>query len=115
MAPSTAVLPSPASTLTDPVRSVRDVVSEHLWDKQVGLLMRDYPYDSVMAARVLGQGYAFLLTAMAKRGQQLGLAPSSIVDTARPPADAAWTSPSTAPVCPLSATKPPPYSAWAAA
>ncbi|MFJ9200947.1 hypothetical protein [Streptomyces flaveolus] len=27
-------------------------------DKQVGLLMLDYPYDSIMAARVLGQGYA---------------------------------------------------------
>ncbi|TQJ92772.1 hypothetical protein [Streptomyces sp. SLBN-31] len=80
MASSTAVLPSPAGTLTGPFRSVRDVVSEHLWDKQVGLLRRDYPYDSVMAARVTGQGYAYLLTAMAKRGQRLGLAPSSIVD-----------------------------------
>ncbi|PAZ09346.1 hypothetical protein CLM62_47080 [Streptomyces sp. SA15] len=51
-----------------------------LWDKQVGLLMRDYPYDSVMAARVLGQGYAYLLTAMKHRGESLGLAPSKLVD-----------------------------------
>ncbi|MFF8234873.1 glycine-rich domain-containing protein [Streptomyces caelestis] len=42
--------------------------------------MRDYPYDSVMAERVLGQGYVYLLTAMAHRGEKLGLAPSKIVD-----------------------------------
>ncbi|MEU5117074.1 hypothetical protein AB0G64_37020 [Streptomyces longwoodensis] len=42
--------------------------------------MRDYPYDSVMATRVLGQGYAYLLTAMNHRGEGLGLAPSKLVD-----------------------------------
>ncbi|GHH31693.1 glycine-rich domain-containing protein [Streptomyces lanatus] len=78
---STALVPSPAGEIvTGPVRSVRDIIPADLWDKQVGLLMRDYPYDSVMATRVLGQGYAYLLTAMAKRGQQLGLAPSKLVD-----------------------------------
>ncbi|WP_189307515.1 glycine-rich domain-containing protein [Streptomyces cinerochromogenes] len=66
--------------MTVPVRSARDLVPAGLWDKQVGLLMRDYPYDSVMAARVLGQGYAYLLTAMNHRGQSLGLAPSKLVD-----------------------------------
>ncbi|MFH9264122.1 glycine-rich domain-containing protein [Streptomyces sp. NPDC017546] len=65
---------------TGPIRSARDVVPADLWDKQVGLLMRDYPYDSIMAARVLGQGYAYLLTAMNHQGQALGLAPSKIVD-----------------------------------
>lgn len=59
---------------------MRDVVPTDLWDKQVALLMRDYPYDSIMAARVLGQGYAYLLTAMAHRGESLGLAPSTLVD-----------------------------------
>lgn len=63
-----------------PIRSVRDVVPGDLWDKQIGLLRRDYPYDSVMAARVLGQGYAYLLTAMAHRGARLGLTPSTLVD-----------------------------------
>jgi hypothetical protein len=77
---STAVVRSAAGVVAGPVRSVRDVVPVELWDKQVGLLMRDYPYDSVMAARVLGQGYAYLLTAMARRGQKLGLAPSKLVD-----------------------------------
>ncbi|MFJ7127538.1 hypothetical protein [Streptomyces sp. NPDC098101] len=66
--------------VTGPSRSPRDLVPAVLWDKQVGLLMRDHPYDSVMAARVLGQGYAYLLTAMAHRGEGLGLAPSTIVD-----------------------------------
>ncbi|MFJ8250214.1 hypothetical protein [Streptomyces sp. NPDC094466] len=74
---ATAVAPS---LVTDPIRAARDVVPADLWDKQVGLLMREYPYDSVMAARVLGQGYAYLLTAMNHRGQALGLAPSKIVD-----------------------------------
>ncbi|MCZ0983072.1 hypothetical protein O1L60_40065 [Streptomyces diastatochromogenes] len=41
--------------------------------------MRVYPYDSVMAARALGQGYAYLLTAMNHRGEGLGLAPSKLV------------------------------------
>ncbi|WP_312847712.1 hypothetical protein [Streptomyces sp. WAC 01325] len=44
--------------MTGPVRSVRDIVPAGLWQKQVGLLMRDFPYDSLMAERVLGQGYA---------------------------------------------------------
>ncbi len=76
---ATAVAPQ-ATSQTTPFRFVRDVVSTELWDKQVALLQRDYPYDSVMAARVLGQGYAYLLTAMAHRGERLGLAPSSLVD-----------------------------------
>ncbi|MEU2264959.1 hypothetical protein ABZ568_00595 [Streptomyces olindensis] len=77
---SAVALPLAADPTTGPVRSVREVVPVALWDKQVGLLMRDYPYDSVMAERVLGQGYAYLLTAMAHRGERLGLAPSKLVD-----------------------------------
>ncbi|MFJ4943910.1 hypothetical protein ACIP4V_14965 [Streptomyces albidoflavus] len=72
--------PVATDPVTGPARSPRDVVSAELWEKQVGLLMRDYPYDSVMATRVLGQGYAYLLTAMSLRGQSLGLAPSKLVD-----------------------------------
>ncbi|QGV79175.1 glycine-rich domain-containing protein [Streptomyces ficellus] len=74
------VVPLAADPTTGPSRSVRDVVPDELWDKQVGLLMRDYPYDSVMATRVLGQGYVYLLTAMRHRGESLGLAPSRLVD-----------------------------------
>ncbi|MFF5759852.1 hypothetical protein ACFY7A_31000 [Streptomyces longwoodensis] len=61
--------------MTGPVRCAHDVVPADLWNKQVGLRMRDYPYDSVMAARVLGQGYAYLLTAMSHRHEGLGPAP----------------------------------------
>jgi len=80
MATSTAATVPAAAPTTGPIRSAREVVPAALWNKQVGLLMRDHPYDSVMAARVLGQGYAYLLTAMNHRGDKLGLAPSSLVD-----------------------------------
>ncbi|WP_406448857.1 hypothetical protein OH768_00555 [Streptomyces sp. NBC_01622] len=77
-----AAVASPLSTdpTIGPFRSAREVVPDDLWDKQVALLVRDYPYDSIMAARVLGQGYAYLLTAMNHRGESLGLAPSKLVD-----------------------------------
>jgi hypothetical protein len=75
------VASSPAAApATSPVRYARSVVPADLWEKQVGPLIRDYPYDSVMAARVLGQGYAYLLTGMNHRGGRLGLAPSKLVD-----------------------------------
>ncbi|MEN2424327.1 hypothetical protein AABB02_40275 [Streptomyces rimosus] len=80
---ATVLEPQKATTadpVTGPPRDVRTMVPAGLFAKQVGLLMRDYPYDSVMAARVLGQGYAYLLTAMAHRGERLGLAPSRLVD-----------------------------------
>ncbi|MBB5934375.1 hypothetical protein FHS42_001401 [Streptomyces zagrosensis] len=90
---------------TDPVtglvRSPRDIVPADLWEKQVGLLMRDCPYDSVMAARVLGQGYAYLLTAMSLRGQGLGLAPSKLATSV--PTRSSWT-PSPTPSCATSTT-----------
>lgn len=78
---ATAVAP-PVTTysVTGQARSVREVVPDDLWDKQVALLVRDWPYDSIMAARVLSQGYAYLLTAMKHRGEALGLAPSKLVD-----------------------------------
>ncbi|MDQ0771565.1 hypothetical protein QF026_000031 [Streptomyces aurantiacus] len=78
---TTAAVSLPAADpRTGPARCARDTVPAALWDKQVHLLMRDYPYDSVMATRVLGQGYAYLLTAMRHRGERLGLAPSTLVD-----------------------------------
>lgn len=74
------VAPQNTDSRTRPLRSPHDLVPSELWDKQVALLQRDYPYDSVMAARGLGQGYAYLLTAMTHRGQKLGLTPSNLVD-----------------------------------
>ncbi|MFD5541981.1 hypothetical protein ACFWIJ_30195 [Streptomyces sp. NPDC127079] len=80
MAASAVASPPTIDPAIGPIRSAREVVPVDLWEKQVGLLMRDYPYDSIMAARVLGQAYAYLLTAMTHRGESLGLAPSAIVD-----------------------------------
>ncbi|MFI5529676.1 hypothetical protein ACIA8O_14170 [Kitasatospora sp. NPDC051853] len=77
---TTALVPQTVRPTDRGPRSARELVPVALWDKQVALLMRDYPYDSVMATRVLGQAYAYLLTAMAHRGEQLGLAPSTLVD-----------------------------------
>lgn len=71
---ATAVaFPLAIGPMTVPVRSAREAVLAGLWGEQVRLLMRDYPYDSVMAVRGLGQGYAYLLTAMRHRGERLGL------------------------------------------
>ncbi|TDC72847.1 hypothetical protein [Streptomyces hainanensis] len=78
MTTATALPATRPTTLS--FRSAREVVPTVLWEKQVALLQRDYPYDSVMAARVLDQGYAYLLTTMAHRGEKLGLAPSTLVD-----------------------------------
>ncbi|MGW5611409.1 hypothetical protein ACWEWI_36170 [Streptomyces sp. NPDC003753] len=80
MAPSVVASRLTTDLATGPVRSAREAVPADLWEKQVRLLMRDYPYDSIMAARVLGQAYAYLLTAMKHRGESLGLAPSTLVD-----------------------------------
>jgi hypothetical protein len=63
-----------------PPRDPRTFITPALWDKLTGLLMRDYPYDRVMAERVLGQGIAYLITSMECRGQGLGLGPGHIVD-----------------------------------
>jgi hypothetical protein len=71
--------PTPAGPRT-PVRDPRTFVTADHWTKLVGLLMRDNPFDSVMAERVLGQAVAYLITAMESRGLGLGLAPGKIVD-----------------------------------
>lgn len=75
--------PAPAPTVgpeSSPFKDPRSCITPELWNKQVALLMRDYPYDEVMATRVLGQAYAYLLTAMASRGKALSLTPGHIVD-----------------------------------
>ncbi|WP_327714127.1 hypothetical protein OG381_00885 [Streptomyces sp. NBC_00490] len=77
---SAAAATSAIDPVLGPVRSAREAVPPQLWEKQVQLLVRDYPHDTVMAARVLDQGYAYLLTAMTHRGESLGLAPSKLVD-----------------------------------
>lgn len=73
--PATGIVPAPAGQ----VRNPRSFIPE-VWDKEIGLLCRDYPYDTVMAARVLGQAVAYVITAMEKRGQCLELTPGHVVD-----------------------------------
>ncbi|WP_329266676.1 glycine-rich domain-containing protein [Streptomyces sp. NBC_01451] len=74
-APAPAAGPE-SSPFTDP----HSHITPELWNKQVALLMRDYPYDDVMATRVLGQAYAYMLTAMASRGRGQAIGPGHIVD-----------------------------------
>ncbi|MFB8025988.1 MULTISPECIES: hypothetical protein [unclassified Streptomyces] len=79
----TAILETPVRGTTDPLspaRSPHDYISDTQWAKLVGLLMRDYPFDSVMAERVLGQAVAYLITAMENKGRGLGMGPGKIVD-----------------------------------
>ncbi|WNI34472.1 hypothetical protein [Streptomyces sp. ITFR-6] len=78
----TVVLERPARTAGPDAtsRDPRTFVPAEQWTKLVGLLMRDYPFDSVMAERVLGQAIAYLITAIEHRGQGLGLGPGRIID-----------------------------------
>ncbi|MFJ9980160.1 tetratricopeptide repeat protein [Streptomyces cyaneofuscatus] len=79
----TAVLDTPVYGSTTPVTCPRDphaYVCADQWSKLVGLLMRDYPFDSVMAERVLGQAVAYVITAMENKGRRLGMGPGRIVD-----------------------------------
>lgn len=53
-----------------------------MWDRQILLLTRDHPWDSVMATRCFGQAVAYLLTAMEKWGQGLEIGCGPLVDIA---------------------------------
>lgn len=63
-------------------RSPRDYVSPEVWDREVTLLMRDYPFDKVMAERLFGQAVAYLITAMEKFDERLEIGCGRIVDIA---------------------------------
>jgi len=68
-------------------RNPRDYVPAQVWDREIKLLVRDNPFDTVMAERLLGQGIAYLITAMEKYGQGLELGCGELVDTAVPEID----------------------------
>jgi len=53
-------------------RDPRAFVDPQVWDREIKLLVRDNPFDTVMAERLFGQAIAYLITAMEKHGQQLG-------------------------------------------
>lgn len=63
-----------------PVRDPRSFVAPEVWDREVALLVRDLPYDKVMADRVFGQAVAYLITAMEKRGEGMGMGCGPLVD-----------------------------------
>ncbi|MGW2835606.1 hypothetical protein [Streptomyces sp. NPDC001286] len=63
-------------------REPKDYVDADVWEREVTLLMRDYPFDRVMAERLFSAGVSYLITAMEKWGQQLEMCCGRIVDIA---------------------------------
>ena len=61
-------LSAPAAT-----RDPRAYVTPEVWDREIQLLVRDNPFDKVMAERIFGQAIAYLITAMENQGVPLGV------------------------------------------
>ncbi|WP_246062484.1 glycine-rich domain-containing protein [Haloactinospora alba] len=57
-------------------------MSPQVWQREIALLTRDHPWDSVMAERCFGQAVSYLITAMEKYGQHLGLGCGPLIDIA---------------------------------
>ncbi|MFI9393059.1 hypothetical protein [Streptomyces bauhiniae] len=66
----------------EPTRDPRDYVTPEVWDREVTLLMRDNPFDKVMAERLFAAAVSYLITAMEKWGQGLEMCCGRIVDIA---------------------------------
>ncbi|MEV6978829.1 hypothetical protein [Kitasatospora sp. NPDC093806] len=63
-------------------RNPRHFVKPEVWDREIALLMRDHPFDEVMANRLFGAAVSYLITAIEKWGQRLELCCGRIVDIA---------------------------------
>ncbi|MFE2045953.1 glycine-rich domain-containing protein [Streptomyces sp. NPDC059477] len=63
-------------------RDPRTYVRPDVWDREITLLMRDHPFDEVMAERLFSAAVAYLITAMEKWGQQREMCCGRIVDIA---------------------------------
>ncbi|MEW2709490.1 hypothetical protein AB0948_31505 [Streptomyces koyangensis] len=61
-------------------RDPKTFVRPEVWGKEIALLMRDFPFDIVMAERIFGQAVAYLITSMEMRGRGLGMGPGELVD-----------------------------------
>lgn len=72
------VRPDEATTWRDP----KSFVTPEVWEREIKLLVRDYPFDTVMANRLFEQAIAYLITAMEKHGQQLAIGCGELVDIA---------------------------------
>ncbi|GAB2776484.1 glycine-rich domain-containing protein [Streptomyces daliensis] len=75
---ATATVLTPRTAHRDP----RDFVTPELWNRQIHLLTRDWPWDAVMAERVFGQAVSYLITAMETWGQELELCCGRLIDIA---------------------------------
>lgn len=79
---------TPALTAVDgekaakPKRDPKEFMSVEQWDRLVTLLVRDYPFDVVMADRLLGQAVSYLITAMEKFNERLEIGCGYLVDIA---------------------------------
>ncbi|MFE0654006.1 hypothetical protein ACFVZH_36170 [Streptomyces sp. NPDC059534] len=60
-APEQTAPPAPAAA---EYRAPRVYVKPEVWDREIALLMRDYPFDEVMATRLLHAAVSYLITAM---------------------------------------------------
>ncbi|MGF1428655.1 hypothetical protein [Kitasatospora sp. LaBMicrA B282] len=69
-------------TVDTTTRDPRSYVSPEVWSRQITLLMRDYPFDEVMANRLFHAAVSYLVTAMEKWGQGLEMCCGPIVDIA---------------------------------
>ncbi|MFE6850007.1 hypothetical protein ACFVDH_04335 [Streptomyces sp. NPDC057674] len=78
-APEQSAPPAPPAT---EYRDPRAYVKPEVWDREIALLMRDYPFDEVMATRLLHAAVSYLITAMEKWGQGLEMCCGRIVDIA---------------------------------
>ena len=72
----------PADTDTTTRRDPKTFLDPQIWDRQIKLLVRDNPFDVVMAERLFGQAVAYLITAMETFGQGLEIGCGQLVDTA---------------------------------
>lgn len=63
-------------------RDPKAYVEPDVWKRQIALLVRDHPFDTVMAERLFCQAVAYLITAMEKWGQHLEIGCGELVDTA---------------------------------
>lgn len=70
---------------TETARATRDpknYVRPEVWEREVQLLMRDHPFDEVMAERLFSAAVSYLITAMEKWGEGLEMCCGRVVDIA---------------------------------
>ncbi|TDD85787.1 glycine-rich domain-containing protein [Actinomadura rubrisoli] len=79
---TTTIQPATEPAGTGPKRDPRSFVTADVWDRQIALLVRDHPFDTVMAERLFGQAVAYLITAIEKWGQKLEIGCGPLVDIA---------------------------------